>query len=197
MIDNDLIQVVATRLEQASAAAGWHYLVLQKDQPTQQGIPYAPTIFFEKLFDMQYGHPMIDYEHNVYQPVKPNTFSETETQIVETSFQISALVIQEPKDLTLPTASDVAHYLKAYITSRPSIYAYRDLGVKVLRVTQIRNQWFQDERHRYEANPNFDIVYIHDRPLTNTVGAANRVVGVTVPGVAGNGVFPVPDRPYG
>src|ERR1700676_1394800 len=92
MLDNDLINLVATQLEAASAAAGWNYIVLQKDQPTQQGIPTAPTVFFEKLFDNNHGWPM---DSNVYQPV-PNNFLETETQMVNTTFQISALVIQDP-----------------------------------------------------------------------------------------------------
>lgn len=193
MKDNDLIGLVATNLEAASAEAGWNYGVLQKDQPTQQGIPYAPTIFFEKLFDRAYGHPMVTYAYNA----SPNSFSETEDQIVETTFQISALVIQEPTDLSIPTASDVIHYMRAYLTSRAVIHTMVKQEVAIQKVTELRNPYFQDERHNYEANPSFDIVYIHQRPYVHVVGATNKVVGKIIDGIAGQGTFPVPDNPYG
>jgi hypothetical protein len=181
MLDNDLINLVATQLEAASAAAGWNYIVLQKDQPTQQGIPTAPTVFFEKLFDNNHGWPM---DSNAYQS-GPNNFLETETQMVNTTFQISALVIQDPTNLALPTASDVANYMQQYMSARWTIAAFNLQQVGVLKVTSVRNPAFEDDKHRFEYNPNFDFVVTHSRSVSNTVNSVNRAVPSTI------GVYPV------
>lgn len=192
MNDNALINVLATQLEAASASAGWNYPVIQKNQPTQEGIPTAPTIFFEKLFDDEYGFPMVSYP-TYNQPT--NTFTQQEDQWTETHFQVSALVIQDVNNLSLPTASDVVNYLKQYINSRACLAQLKAAGVGILRVTSVRNPYFKDDREIYEANPNFDVVLQHKRTLLASVGASNKVVGATVAGIQGQGVFPVIDGP--
>lgn len=198
MTDNELIAIVAGRLAAASAAAGWDYDVIQKDQPTQQGIPYAPTIFFERLFDHEYGHPMVNYLYNPPQaPATQGTYDEVEEQIVQTTFQISALVIQDPEDLSIPTAADVVQYMKAYLTARPTIQFYKSQNCSILRVSEIRHPWNQDERHRFEGAPNFDIIFNYRRAIKFVVPATDIVEGAIVSGIAGAGVFPVPDDPYG
>jgi hypothetical protein len=188
MLDNALIDLFATQLEAASAQAGWNYVVLQKDQPTQEGIPTAPTIFFEKLFDHAYGWPEVTYDQ--YDPAT-NTFVQTESQWTETTFQVSALVPQDPTNLSLPTAADVVNYMKLFINSRRTIATLIGQGVSSLRVGEIRNPYFRDERHLFEANANFDVVLQHKRTITFSVGATNVVVGKTVVGISGAGVFPV------
>jgi hypothetical protein len=192
MNDNALIGVIATQLEAASASAGWNYAVVQKDQPTQEGIPTAPTIFFEKLFDVEYGFPMVSYP--TYNQAS-NTFTQQEDQWTETHFQVSALVIQDVTNLSLPTASDVVNYMKQYINSRACLAQLKAAGVGILRITDIRNPYFKDDREVYEANPNFDVILQHKRTITASVGASNKVVGATVTGIQGQGVFPVIDNP--
>lgn len=190
MLDNALIGLVASYLDAASAAAGWNYPVIQKNQPTPQGIPYEPAIFLEKLFDHHYGYPAISYSYQE----STNQFDTTESQIVETTFQISAFVIQEPADLTIPTASDVVHYLKQYMSSRGVIRDMLTNNLAIYRVSEIRNPYFHDDRERYEANPSFDIVCVHAREFDALVGACNEVVGEVVSGFEGAGIFPVPDE---
>jgi hypothetical protein len=190
MLDNALINLIATQLEAASAQAGWSYPVIQKNQPTQEGIPTGPTIFFEKLFDMAYGWPEVSYE--AYDP-GTNTFQQTEKQWTETTFQVSALVIQDPTNLSLPTASDVVNYMKLFTNSRASIRTLKAQGVSMLRITAVRNPYFRDERHTFEANPNFDVVLQHQRIIVNRIGATDTVVGALVSGFEGQGTFPVPD----
>jgi hypothetical protein len=172
MLDNQLIALVATQLETASAAAGWNYLVVQKDEPTQQGTPTAPTIFFEKLFDRPYGWPMDSYAYQA----TPNNFLETETQLTETTFQISSLVIQNPTNLELPTASDVANFMQQYLSARWSIATFMGQDVGVLRVTSVRNPAFTDDRTLFEYSPNFDITFTHSRTVSNTVNSVSTAV---------------------
>jgi hypothetical protein len=192
MTDNQLIQFMATQLDAASAAAGWNYPVLQKDNPTLEGIPAAPAIFFEKLFDRAYGFPIDSLVYNS----TPDNYSDNEMQLYETTFQISALVIQNPADLTLPTASDVANYVKRWLTHPVTLQNFRSQNVGLLRITHIRNPWFEDDRHRFEAHPNFDLVLTHDNTLTITVPAAIKAVPAPPndPSAStGTGIFPVPD----
>jgi hypothetical protein len=188
MLDNALINLFATQLEAASAAATWGYPVLQKNQPTQEGIPTGPAIFFEKLYDHAYGWPEVSYDQY---NAENNTFVQTELQWTETTFQVSALVIQDPSNLSLPTASDVVNYMKMSINSRAAIKTFKAQGVSGLRVTELRNPYFRDERHTFEGNPNFDIVLQHQRIITNTVGATNVVIGQKITGIQSQGVFPV------
>lgn len=174
MKDNDLINLIATQLEAGSAALGFNYVVLQKEQPTQQGIPTAPTIFFEKLFDNAFGYAKADYTDNA---TNAYLMDETETQMMESTFQISALVPQNPADLTIPTASDVANAMRGFMTSRATVRLWNSVDVSVLRVSQVRNPYIEDDRHRFEATPSFDIIVTHSRTNVGQVGKITTVTG--------------------
>jgi hypothetical protein len=188
MTDNDLINLLATQMEAAVANAGWNLLVIQKGEPTQQGQPSDGAVYFEKLFDHPYGFPGFNLTLNSNQ----TDFSETESQWYETRFQISALVTQAPDNLSLPTASDVANYVKMFMASRPTRAALMAQNVGMLRVLEVRNPWFEDDRSRMEASPNFDLVLVHQRDLVVIVPGTNIIVGTVIPEVPQQaGVFPV------
>ena len=187
MKDNDLINLVAGQLESASVAAGWNYIVIQKNEPTQQGVPTAASIFFEKLFDKPYGHP----SHSLAINDDIQSFTSTEEQWYETHFQVSTLVTQDPENLSLPTASDVANYLKMYIASRQSRSVFMAENVGTLRVTEVRNPYFENDKHRMEAHPSFDIVFTHIRDIEFQVPGTNIVEGTVIEGIDSVGVFPV------
>lgn len=189
MNDNALIAAFGTQLETSITSAGWNYVVVQKDQPTQEGAPSGPTVFLEKLFDHDYGFPSVS---NAYDSVN-NIYTQTEKQIVETTFQISALVPQNPNDLSIPTAADVVKQVKLWIQSRVSIAALYDLNIAMLRVTDIRTNWFDDDSEQFENHPNFDIIVQHEDSITMVVPAAASAVGSPspLPGYPGIGTFPV------
>lgn len=190
MTDNQLIDILATKLEAASANAGWNYGVVQLEEPTNQGIPTAPTIFFEKLFDHPYGYPIT----NDVPDVDTLTFAETDTQLYETHFQVSAIVIQDPNNLSLPTSSDVVNYMKQYLAARSIAANMYAQGVGILRVTEVRNPYFKDDRNMNQANPSFDIVLTHSRSITITIPGTKTVVGSLSPYASGHqGTFPVPE----
>lgn len=191
MTDNELIIILAEKIEAAVAQAGWSYVVIQKNGPEQQGIPSNPAVFFEKIFDHRYGHPIVK---QTYQSI-PNNFAENNKQIYETTFQISALVIQDPSDILKPTASDVANQICMYLQSRTIISELRAQGVSMLRVTEVRNPYFVDDKDRFEGHPTFDFVVYSQRDITLTVPSVIRVVGAPSddPSIPGEGVFAVPD----
>ncbi|USN16331.1 hypothetical protein PLUTO_00150 [Luteibacter phage vB_LflM-Pluto] len=147
--------------------------VVQKQQPTQQGVPTSSTVFFEKLFDIPFGWAKTNYVYND----GDNTFSEDESSSYQTTFQISALAIQNVLDTSLPTASDIVSYLRGFITSRATIREFMKVGVNMYRVSQVRNPYFEDDRHQNEAAPSFDLVLTHSRVVTTKVGAVDEVEG--------------------
>jgi hypothetical protein len=177
MTDAQLIFLLAEQMDAAVEAGGWDYPVIQKNQPTQEGIPVNPAVFFEKLFDHPYGYTSheLDYNNDMA------SFSETTTQVYETTFQISALVIQNPSDLTLPTASDVVNYVKMFIATPTIRQIFMAQNVGLLRVTQVRNPYFEDDRHRMEAHPSFDIVLTYNKDIEMQIPGTNIIDGDIYP----------------
>lgn len=95
--------------------------------------------------------------------------SYTETQQYATTFQASALATQDPSNTESLTASDIAN-LGAYVMqSSATIAALEAQGIGVLRVPQVRNPYFTDDRQRYEASPSFDFILTHKQIVTTVV----------------------------
>jgi hypothetical protein len=183
MTDNQLIALFAAQLEAASAAAGWNYAVLQNYQPTQEGISSDPIIIFEKLFDHEYGW-QVSSEYVMSAAPPPGyqlpDFQNNNFQWVESTFQVTSLVIQNVNDLTIPTPSDVCHYLKLWLNARQTMARIRDGGASILRITDIRNPKFEDDRGLFEGNPNFDVVLQHKRALDFSIPGCDTVTGRVV-----------------
>ena len=58
MLDNVLIPLMVSTLKASLAQIGaGPFEIEQSNQPTQQGTPTAPTIFFTKMFDRRIGQP--------------------------------------------------------------------------------------------------------------------------------------------
>lgn len=189
MNDNDLIDAVATKIEAATANSGWGYGVLQKQQPTQQGVPSSPTVFIQKLFDEHFG---AQGSKSTYQG--SGLFSDAEVQIVVTHFQVSAIVGQDPEDLSIPTASDVINQVKLYLQHRSTMAEFRQIGLKVIQVKKINNQPFVDDKDRFEFHPSFDIEIQHERTVERNTPAVTSAIGKASPISGDNqvGTFPVP-----
>lgn len=191
MNDNDLIDAISTKIEAATANSGWGYTVLQKDQPTQQGVPTAPTVFLQKLFDEHFGPQSSKSIYNSAAKI----FDDFEVQIVVTHFQVSAIVGQDPENLSIPTASDVVNQVKLYLQHRSTIAELRQLGLKLIQVRKINNVPFTDDKDRFEFHPSFDVEIQHEREVNRSTPAATSAVGKVSPISGDNhvGVFPVPD----
>lgn len=189
MKDNQLIDALATRLEAAIAAAGWNFLVLQKNQPTQEGIPENGSVWLEKIADHHYGSMAISSSYRS----QTDDFLDTNTQVVETTFQISAFSIQDVTDLTKPTASDILNHIRLHLQSIQTISIMRGLGLSMMRVTDLRNPFFVDDNERFEANPTFDIVIQHTRSVDFITPVVQKVEGTPspIPNDTTVGIFPV------
>jgi hypothetical protein len=93
----------------------------------------------------------------------------TETQQYATTFQASALATQDPSDTESLTASDIANLAAYVLQSGSTIAGLEAVGVGVLRVPQVRNPYFTDDRERYEASPSFDFTLTHKQIVTTVI----------------------------
>jgi predicted TIM-barrel fold metal-dependent hydrolase len=178
--DNTLFALIADTLDAASALAGWNYVTVQRDQPSPQGAVTVGTVYLERQFDDRYGWPAVSSQYNPPNPNTPpnpqGTYTKTELQWIEARFQVSAMVIQNPADLTIPTALDVVRQAAQYMNARSIVKTLkRTNGVSILKVGQVRNPWDKDDRDIYEATPSFDLVVQYQAELDFTVPATNIV----------------------
>lgn len=141
--------------------------VKQLYQPTQMGADTGPTVYFQKLFDVNLGAPQrklvwdpaeFDYENHLVQKIA-------------TTFQVSG-VFKQTAATAGWTAADVANEARARLQDDAAIAAFLFIGVGVERVTQVRNPPFVDGQAQYEFFPNFDFVLTHDQvTVSRTPGA--------------------------
>ncbi len=174
MRDVDLIDLLATRIEVGLASAGLlNVPVLKKTMPNQQGMPTGDVVYFQKLFSHVYGSPMYS---TIYNQLADN-FTERESQLYVTHFQITAIFPEIPGNVEKQTSSDVASYLQRYLASRASLRYYKEKKVAIYRITDVRDPSFNDDQNQFEIYSNFDIQVIHIGSFDNVIPAIHEVRG--------------------
>lgn len=164
MRDNELIRVFLPIIQNGLIAAGMPEVeVTSAYQPTQQSITTKPTVYFYKVGDHRYGflHRLSKWDADL------QTMTHTEVQYYETTFQISALVISKPPTPSY-TASDLVNEVAAILQSDQATTTLKNADVGILRVSDIRNPYFVDDRDRYEGSPSFDFVLTHRQTRITT-----------------------------
>lgn len=177
MDQNGLIILLRTRILEAMDENGWTgFDVVQKHQPTQQGAPVTKGVFIQPLFDTVYGWHGRKNEYDQ----TTDDFNTKEPQSMETHFQISCLVIQDP-DVPLghdnPTSADVVKYLSRALTSGKTIKSFRSSGVSILRPRDVKNDPFMDDRDRSEYHASFDLILTHSESYSYKTPKINRIDG--------------------
>lgn len=157
MQDNDLIKLFLPIIQAGIATDFPGVTIKQANQPTQQGINTGPTLYFFKVGDRRYGFRETSDVWDALNTIEVHT----ETQPYETTFQISALVIQDVNNTNTYTASDLLNYVSYIMQSAATITALRVENVGVLRVTEVSNPYFTDDRDQFEAAPSFSFVLTH------------------------------------
>jgi hypothetical protein len=165
--------------------------VLQAYQPTMQGVNTAPALYIHKIGDQRVGFPRkrskwvttysqletesdqgIATESGIgvdADGTQQSSMVHTETQRYVTTFQISALATQDPSTPMQLTASDLVNFAAAVVQSDAFIQAIEAQGVGVLKVFDVRNPYFQDDRGQFEASPSFDMTLCHNMVIVSTV----------------------------
>lgn len=166
MLDNRLIALVISTVIAGEATAGIPGTpIKQAFQPTLQGANTQPTAYLHKVGDRRVGSPR---RSDVWDQ-DDAVMIHMELQKYETTFQISALATQDPKTPTQYTASDILNLIAYILQSSATIAAFEAQGVGILRVTDVRNPYFLDDRMQNEASPSFDFTLTHSQVITSTV----------------------------
>lgn len=163
MTDNSLIALFGNALLSGFTDIGISVNLVQAYEPTNQGANSAATVYFQKLLNKRYGFT----GRNSRWDTLTNTMIYDETQVIETTFQINALVRQNPSSLSY-TASDIVNFAAAIMSSSKMIRTLQAAGVGIYRITEIRNPYFVDDRGQYEASPSFDFTLSHNQDIITT-----------------------------
>jgi len=165
MLDNVLIPLIISTLVAGEATMGIAGTpIAAAFQPTQQGVNTQQTIFIFKVADHRYGSLL---REDIWDAEK-NQMTHIESQQYETTFQISTLATQNPKNQTQYTAADIANYCAAILQSSVALATFQAAGVGIERITEVRNPNFSDDRARNEYNPSFDVVMTHKQVIITT-----------------------------
>ena len=155
MNDNQLIQLFLPIINAGLIADGFVDVVTkQSNQPTQQGANTGPTVYFFKVGTKRYGFLG---RGDIWDP-NLSKMVHTESQYYETTFQVSALVRQFPITPNQYTAADLVDEVASIMQSDKTRDILNESGVGILRVQEIRNPYFVDDRDQFEASPSFDFV---------------------------------------
>ena len=155
MTDNQLIQLFLPIIQAELVADGFTRVVVKAaNQPTQQGIDTGPTVYFYKISTKRYGflgrRDVWDTNNNV--------MTHTESQYYETTFQVSALVLQSPLTPSQYTAGDLVNEVASIMQSDNTRAILNASGVGILRIQDIPNPYFVDDRDQFEASPSIEFV---------------------------------------
>lgn len=166
MNDNALIQLFLPIITANLSTDGFGGVIVQaSSQPTQQGVPTGAAVYFQKIHDHRYGwgHSYPKWNDTLQQEIL------YEDQWHETTFQVSALVIQKPQNTSLFTAADLANEVASILQSQSTQVTLMASNVGLLRISDITNPYFTDDRDQFEAMPSFDFTLTNLQTRVSTI----------------------------
>lgn len=159
MTDNQIFAILFPIIKGGLTARGVANVeVLQNAQPTQQGTPEGPAVFISMLRPTPRGHVRRDSVYNQ----STSEMIETELQTYEQTYQVNALSAQDPLDVNKLTASDIVKVVRQIVQSSAFISTIRASGLGILRVNELRNPAFVNDKDRFEYSPSFDFTLTYD-----------------------------------
>lgn len=180
MLDNELF-VLLRGIIKAEFALLWSEnsydiplpSVVQNYQPAQGGAPNGPSVLIHKMPDHRYGFP----SNTSRWDSETSRMIKTTEQVIETTFQLSTLLIQ-PADFSLGLSSnDLAEFVANILQSDSTAKTLLENDVQILRITDLGNRFFTDEKERQESAPYFDFTVIHKR---TTIKTSEIIQGVDI-----------------
>lgn len=146
--------------------------IVQADyQVTQQGTPTASFISLHNIANRRYGHPK---NKTVYNEID-NKLEQTEGVIVERTYQVSAYTLEEPDDMDTPNAYDLCATTAQILQLERTQRLLKNDGISILRIADIREGYFTDDKDRNEKNPTFDFIICYDDMVTTEADALQSI----------------------
>lgn len=177
--DNAIIQIFLPVINAALISNGYAGVtVKQANQPTQQGIQSNPAVYFFKVASKRYGFlgRLDEWDSDTSEMVH------TESQYIESTWQVSALVLQSPATPNQYTASDLVNEVASIMQSDATRAILNQSNIGILRVKDLVNPYFVDDRDNFEASPSFDFVLTYQNirlgtsPIISTFNS--NIIGV-------------------
>lgn len=157
--DNSLIQIFLPVINAALIADGFTGVtVKQANQPTMQGIQTNPAIYFFKVANIRYGY----LGRKDKWSSMSSEMEHAESQYYESTWQVSALVLQSPATPNQYTASDLVNEVASIMQSDQTRDILNQSGIGILRVRDVSNPYFVDDRDNFEASPSFDFTLTYE-----------------------------------
>lgn len=152
MNDNDIFVILVSILRPAMQALSPDIEILQRYQPTQQGVPSTPVVFIHKVVPARYG---FQSSKSVYNDTDMD-FDTTESTWRTPTFQVSALALRDPEAPSLLTASDICEAAADIMQSKSTRQALLAQNIGITRITDMRMTYFVNDKDQHEAEPSFD-----------------------------------------
>ena len=166
MNDNQVIRQVIAVLNTGLPALGVNgVLVTRSYQPRQNGVPTGPALFLSKISAPRYGFPG---RRDVYNAQRGD-FDHTESTWRTPTWQVDGLSTQDPRNLDQLTASDIVEAAADVLQQSSTRNALLQQKIGIQRITNIRENYFIDDRERHEQRPSFDFTLTYRREFTTTV----------------------------
>lgn len=172
MNDNALMALLISTISAGMTAQGITVGIKQNYQPTKQGTPTLPTLFLFKLHDVRLGFPKRKDVWNVDDEIMEHT----ETEIIESTYQVNALAIQNPANTTQLTANDYLRRATMVLQSDNAIKTLFNAGVGIYGIRAIRTVFFTDDKDNQESNPHFEFTVNHRDEFTDVINSTVTLV---------------------
>jgi hypothetical protein len=165
MRDNDLFTYIISTIQQGLIKRNITGItILQSYQPTMQGTVSTPVIYLSKLSQLRRGMPS---KIDTYDDIN-DVIDHEEGQVYESSFQIMTLWNQDPEIDTL-TSSDLINSVAGILQSEFCIQNLSAYGIQILKILNINNPYFRDDRDYFELSPSLEITLTYNEYFTEQV----------------------------
>lgn len=171
MNQKELVALIRSQLLAGLARYGVSNLpVKQGYQPTTQG-RVTECVYFWLLSDNPEGAQYRD------QVTDPGTLQLTtrETQNIASTFQIGALIPDDPTKENQLTAKDITVMCRQIVLSQPFLQALTTKNAGMRRPTEIRNPTFLNEESQFEYRPSFDFTVTHKQSIMQLTDSITSV----------------------
>ena len=169
MLENQIAISIRSALLPRLQARNINAEVKQGNQPSAQGVPTGPLVFFFIVLNKRYGFP----ERSTEWDEGAQAMRATVSEVIETTIQFGALSTQNPADDFALTAGDILKATASVLQSDAALADLRRDGLGVLRVQDLRTGYTVGDKGEFMASPSFDIVVTHRDTTSEIIGIVN------------------------
>lgn len=174
MMDSAVQTTIRTVLLDGLTLYGYpSILVLQSFQPTKQGVPTTPVVYFTKIMTHRHGWQGRSYQYNETNA----NYDKTESYCLEATYQINAVIKQDLTDGSSVSSYDIVDLCAGILQSEETLDAFKAAEIGIERIQDIRTPRYLNDEDEFDEEPSFDFVLTYQRTLSSTVPAATVVAG--------------------